>query len=181
MKPSIPQSHHHVTPESGNYRLTNEQSRLLESSFNQEKNHRQDLIFQLSQQLGMPAKQVSIWFHNKRTRWRTQNIHLDIVNLQVRLDTVMAEKAKLQKEVVELGIELKKAQEILSVLNIVGVPSAPHYLLHPISPLLTGITLECGKWGQEIKYPYNNSSNLLNQGTKICLRITWLKKFRDTQ
>ncbi|KAL5730524.1 hypothetical protein ACHQM5_003331 [Ranunculus cassubicifolius] len=113
---------HKTMPKREKYRLTEDQLRLLEASFSQEKKLEPERKFHLAYQLGMPAKQVAIWYQNKRARWKTQNIELDYRKIQQRLDSVLAEKGKLQKEAARLRMELHRVQEILISLNL-GAPS----------------------------------------------------------
>ncbi|KAL5718828.1 hypothetical protein ACHQM5_011693 [Ranunculus cassubicifolius] len=109
---------HKTMPKREKYRLTEDQLRLLEASFNQEKKLEPERKFRLAFQLGMPAKQVAIWYQNKRARWKTQNIELEYRKIQQRLDIVLAEKGKLQMEAAMLRMELHKAQEILMAFNL---------------------------------------------------------------
>ncbi|KAF9588682.1 hypothetical protein IFM89_014403 [Coptis chinensis] len=103
-------------------RLTEEQLRLLEASFNHEKKLEPERKFQLAYELGMPPKQVAIWYQNKRARWKTQNIELDYRAIQLRLESVLADRGRLQREVGRLSVELQKAHEILLSLNLTTPP-----------------------------------------------------------
>lgn len=106
-------------------RLTEEQFRVLEASFLEKKKLEPERKYQLAHQLGMPAKQVSVWFQNRRVRWKTQNIELDCSTIQLRLNTVITENMSLEWEVGRLRAELQKHQEILFTLNPVSPTVTP--------------------------------------------------------
>ncbi|TKY66461.1 Homeobox-leucine zipper protein ATHB-52 [Spatholobus suberectus] len=76
--------------------------------------------FRLANQLGVPPRQVAIWYQNKRARWKTQSLEVDHGVLQAKLENVMAEKKQLEKDVERLKAELKKAQEMLLISNVKG-------------------------------------------------------------
>lgn len=94
-------------------RLSQEQVRLLESSFDAGRKLEPDRKFQLARELGVPPRQIAIWYQNKRARWKNQSLELDYGAVQVRLDAAQAEKRALEKEVDALRAELKRAQDML--------------------------------------------------------------------
>ncbi|KAK9907855.1 hypothetical protein M0R45_014754 [Rubus argutus] len=98
-------------------RLTQDQVKLLERSFSSNNKLEPDRKLLLSKQLGIPARQVAIWYQNKRARWKTQSLELGYNAIQVKLETALAEKRKLEKDVERLRGELKKAHELLLDLN----------------------------------------------------------------
>ncbi|GMJ05271.1 homeobox protein 52 [Hibiscus trionum] len=98
-------------------RLNQEQVRLLEGSFSAKKKLEPELKLQLANQLGVPPKQVAIWYQNKRARWKTQSLELDYNTLQVKLENALFEKRRLEKDVKYLQEELRKAQETMCAMN----------------------------------------------------------------
>ncbi|KAJ0046331.1 hypothetical protein Pint_03895 [Pistacia integerrima] len=94
-------------------RLNQEQVRLLERSFTAHKKLDPELKLKLANQLGVPPRQVAIWYQNKRARWKTQNLEFDYNTVQVKLENALAEKRRLEKDVKQLKEELKQAQEML--------------------------------------------------------------------
>ncbi|KAF5177886.1 Homeobox-leucine zipper protein hat5 [Thalictrum thalictroides] len=115
----FPKSHNQkTTPKRHKNRLSEDQLRLLEASFTHEKKLEPERKFQLAYELGLPPKQVAIWYQNKRARWKTQNIELDYRSIQLRLDSVLADRGRLQKEVMRLRMELQRSQEVLYALNL---------------------------------------------------------------
>ncbi|XWS10039.1 hypothetical protein CRYUN_Cryun39dG0041600 [Craigia yunnanensis] len=85
---------------------------LLEKSFNGNKKLEPELKLHLANQLGIPPRQVAIWYQNKRARWKTQSLELDYNTLQVKLENALSEKRRLEKDVKYLQEEFRKAQEI---------------------------------------------------------------------
>ncbi|KAJ9182939.1 hypothetical protein P3X46_006869 [Hevea brasiliensis] len=123
-------------------RLTEDQVRLLERTFTTNKKLEPELKLQLASQLGVPPRQVAIWYQNKRARWKTQSLELDYNTLQVKLENALADKRRLEKEVIQLRDELRKAQEMVFALSQGMVPSHPHHL-HPALPLPPPLIVSC--------------------------------------
>lgn len=94
-------------------RLNQEQVRLLERSFATHKKLEPELKQKLAKQLGVPPRQVAIWYQNKRARWRTQSLEVEYSTVQVKLENALAEKRRLERDVKQLSEELRKAQEML--------------------------------------------------------------------
>lgn len=94
-------------------RLNQEQVRVLERSFTTKKKLDTELKLKLANQLGVPARQVAVWYQNKRARWKTQSLELDYNTIQVKLENALADKRRLEKDVKLLKEELRQAQEIL--------------------------------------------------------------------
>ncbi|KDP45858.1 hypothetical protein JCGZ_15302 [Jatropha curcas] len=111
-------------------RLTQEQVRLLERTFTTNKKLEPELKLQLSNQLGVPPRQIAIWYQNKRARWRTQSLELDYNTLQVKLENAVVDKRRLEREVLQLKEELRKVQEMLFSLNHGIIPPPTHYHHH---------------------------------------------------
>lgn len=105
-------------PKFSKKRLTKDQVRLLETSFDLNNKLDSDRKLQLAQELGIPPRQVAIWYQNKRARWKNQSLELEYNALQLRLDAALGDKRKLEKEVDRLKQELQKAQEVLLSCNV---------------------------------------------------------------
>ncbi|KAG8386358.1 hypothetical protein BUALT_Bualt03G0140500 [Buddleja alternifolia] len=90
-----------------------EQVRLLEACFDAGKKLEPEQKFQLARELGVPPRQIAIWYQNKRARWKNQSLEVDHGALQVRLEAALVEKKQLEKEVDNLRGELKRAQNML--------------------------------------------------------------------
>lgn len=102
-------------------RLTIEQVRFLEKSFESENKLEPERKVQLAKELGLQPRQVAIWFQNRRARWKTKQLEKDFDilqasynNLKADYDTLLKEKEQLQAEVVHLTDKLhlkEKRQE----------------------------------------------------------------------
>ncbi|KZV51113.1 homeobox-leucine zipper protein ATHB-52-like [Dorcoceras hygrometricum] len=95
-------------------RLTQEQVRILETNFTFNNKLDTDRKHQLALELGVPARQVSIWYQNKRAREKNQSLEADHRALQQHLENVLAENTSLRGEVERLRGELCKIQELFS-------------------------------------------------------------------
>ncbi|XP_011029534.1 PREDICTED: homeobox-leucine zipper protein ATHB-52-like [Populus euphratica] len=98
-------------------RLTHDQVRLLERTFTTTKKLEPELKVQLANQLGVPPRQIAIWYQNKRARWKTQSLELDYNTLRAKLEDALADRRRLEREVVQLQEELRRAQQMVFHLN----------------------------------------------------------------
>ncbi|CAA0816006.1 Homeobox-leucine zipper protein ATHB-52 [Striga hermonthica] len=94
-------------------RLSQDQVRLLEASFDAGRKLEPERKFQLARELGVPPRQIAVWYQNKRARWRSQSLELDHSTLQARLESVLADKERLEREVEGLRVELRRAHETM--------------------------------------------------------------------
>ncbi|XP_047342817.1 homeobox-leucine zipper protein ATHB-52-like [Impatiens glandulifera] len=111
------QKSHSFVKQNNKKRLTLEQVSHLEKSFDSYKKLDPNHKLELALELGVPARQIAIWYQNRRARWRTQSLEIDYSSLQSRLETALAEKKKLEKETERLRIELGKAQQMVVELK----------------------------------------------------------------
>eukprot|EP01018_Ginkgo_biloba_P018023 Gb_04698 [translate_table: standard] len=95
---------HHVEKKR---RLTADQVRSLELSFEMENKLEPERKMKLAEQLGLQPRQVAVWFQNRRARWKTKELERVYDALKVDFDTVLAEKEKLQAEVKMLTAKLE--------------------------------------------------------------------------
>ncbi|KAH6773663.1 hypothetical protein C2S52_003433 [Perilla frutescens var. hirtella] len=98
-------------------RLSQEQVRLLESNFNFNNKLDPERKSQLALELGVPPRQVAIWYQNKRARDKIQGLELDHKSMQLRLDGVLADNVRLKEEVERLKFELSKIQSAFASFN----------------------------------------------------------------
>lgn len=106
-------------------RLTQDQVKLLETSFDHRKKLEPEQKLQLARELGVPPRQIAIWYQNKRARWKTQSLELDYNVIRVRLEHALVEKRKLERDVMRLQAELEKAHEMLHTLNYANLNPPP--------------------------------------------------------
>lgn len=88
--------------ESKKRRLSNEQVKSLEVSFDMESKLEPERKNQLAQELGLQPRQVAVWFQNRRARSKTKQLERDYDILKQQYDAVRSEKDKLQAEVAKL-------------------------------------------------------------------------------
>uniref|UniRef100_A0A6N2MEG8 Homeobox-leucine zipper protein n=1 Tax=Salix viminalis TaxID=40686 RepID=A0A6N2MEG8_SALVM len=93
-------------------RLTQDQVRLLERTFTTSKKLEPELKAQLASQLGCPETNIYL-----RARWKTQNLELDYNTLHLKLENVLADRRRLEREVAQLQEELRRAQQMVFDLN----------------------------------------------------------------
>ncbi|XP_075486538.1 homeobox-leucine zipper protein ATHB-52-like [Primulina tabacum] len=98
-------------------RLNQEQVRILETNFSFNNKLEPDLKLQLALELGVPPRQVSIWYQNKRAREKNQSLETDHRALQQHLEDVLAENASLKGEVERLRGEVCRIQELFNGFN----------------------------------------------------------------
>ncbi|KAJ0977888.1 hypothetical protein J5N97_013362 [Dioscorea zingiberensis] len=94
-------------------RLTTEQVRFLEKSFELENKLEPERKIQLARDLGLQPRQVAIWFQNRRARWKTKQLEKDYEALKSSYnllksdhDNLLKEKEKLKSEVLSLTEKL---------------------------------------------------------------------------
>lgn len=105
---------HYYSKSNKKKRLTQEQVRLLEASFNGNNRLEPERKLQLAQELDIPPRQIAIWYQNKRARWKNQSLELDYTALHMQLEAALTQKKQLEKEAQRLRLELQKSQAQIS-------------------------------------------------------------------
>ena len=136
-------------------RLREDQVRILERSFTSNKKLEPERKLQLADELGIPPRQVAIWYQNKRARWRTQSLELDCGAMQLRLDAALAEKRQLEREVDRLRRELGKANEMLFALD------------HKKSTVICSVS----SWDQEEEARSSSLCDVNNNSNNIDIKV----------
>lgn len=88
-------------------KLTSEQARELEASFEADKKLEAEKKQRLAEQLGLQPRQVAVWFQNRRARSKTKQLELDFLTLKAEYDRVLAQRRTLQAEVSRLSAQLQ--------------------------------------------------------------------------
>ncbi|KAM7277341.1 hypothetical protein ACFE04_019207 [Oxalis oulophora] len=104
---------HQQSQKQNRKRLTQDQIVLLERSFTSNNKLQADRKLVLARQLGLPQRQVAIWYQNRRARERSNVTEVNYKILQLELENVVADKRRLEKEVEMLRDEVSKAQQML--------------------------------------------------------------------
>lgn len=79
-------------------RLSVEQVRFLERSFEVENKLGPERKVQLAKELGLQPRQIAIWFQNRRARYKTKQLEKDYDSLKAIYDKLKADHDTLFKE-----------------------------------------------------------------------------------
>ncbi|XP_042514068.1 homeobox-leucine zipper protein ATHB-22-like isoform X2 [Macadamia integrifolia] len=90
-------------------RLRNDQTEMLERSFQEEIKLEPERKMKLAKELGLQPRQVAVWFQNRRARWKTNQLQRVYDDLKLDYEAISIEKQKLQEEVMRLNARLAEA------------------------------------------------------------------------
>jgi homeobox-leucine zipper protein len=88
-------------------RFSAEQIHLLESTFESETRLEPRKKVQLARELGLQPRQISIWFQNRRARWRSKHIEQEYKTLKDDYDNLASQFESLNKEKQSLLIQVQ--------------------------------------------------------------------------
>ncbi|WOH03000.1 hypothetical protein DCAR_0522390 [Daucus carota subsp. sativus] len=152
-------------------RLTQEQVRLLEESFNGNNRLEPDRKLQLAHELDIPPRQIAIWYQNKRARWKNQSLELDYTAVHMRLEAALAHKRQLEKEVQRLRAELQKYSEFqISTkqhVQMLQPQPQPHRQLVSVS----SISSNCDEVGSSSLHDDQVNCSWMNEDDQAALRV----------
>ncbi|CAN4093586.1 unnamed protein product [Withania somnifera] len=80
-------------------KLTEEQVNLLERSFGDEHKQKKERKDKLASELGLDPQQVTVWFQNRRARWKNKKLEEEYYKLKAQHETVILAKSHLETEV----------------------------------------------------------------------------------
>ncbi|KAF8395927.1 hypothetical protein HHK36_019882 [Tetracentron sinense] len=105
-------------------RLSKEQSAFLEESFKEHNTLNPKQKLALARQLNLRARQVEVWFQNRRARTKLKQTEVDCEYLKQCCETLTGENRRLQKEVQELRA-LKTSQPFYMQLPATTLTMCP--------------------------------------------------------
>lgn len=79
-------------------RLSVEQVKALEKNFEVENKLEPERKVKLAQELGLQPRQVSVWFQNRRARWKTKQLERDYGVLKANYDSLKCNYDILQHD-----------------------------------------------------------------------------------
>jgi len=115
-------------------RLSVEQVRTLERSFEVANKLEPERKAQLARALGLQPRQVAIWFQNRRARWKTKQLEKDYDALRRQLDAARAENDALlaHNKKLHAEVRLPAAGTIANLPCPCGGTSLVNHLTHTI-------------------------------------------------
>ncbi|GJN41189.1 hypothetical protein PR202_gn00532 [Eleusine coracana subsp. coracana] len=89
-------------------RLSTDQVRALERSFETENKLEPERKARLARDLGLQPRQVAVWFQNRRARWKTKQLERDYVALRQSYDALRVDHDALRRDKDALLAEIKE-------------------------------------------------------------------------
>ncbi|XP_076932314.1 uncharacterized protein LOC143597806 [Bidens hawaiensis] len=126
-------------------RLTGDQVRFLDKSFESDNKLEPERKLQLAKELGLQPRQVAIWFQNRRARWKNKQLEKDYDDLQesynklkANYENLVKEKEKLKSKVDELSDKIMLQEKGTSDSSSTKSPSQPQHVLEDDASLKMG-------------------------------------------
>eukprot|EP00245_Coleochaete_scutata_P001542 TRINITY_DN11927_c0_g3_i1.p1 TRINITY_DN11927_c0_g3~~TRINITY_DN11927_c0_g3_i1.p1 ORF type:complete len:385 (+),score=64.69 TRINITY_DN11927_c0_g3_i1:388-1542(+) len=93
-------------------RLTEDQVRSLERMFELESRLEPERKEQLARELGLEQRQVSVWFQNRRARWKSKQLESNYGVLKKDYDAIVIENQRLRAELAMLEQQRSKVSSM---------------------------------------------------------------------
>ncbi|XP_074590660.1 homeobox-leucine zipper protein ATHB-21-like [Curcuma longa] len=146
-------------------RLSEAQVRLLETSFQNERKLESSGKAFLASKLGMEAKQVTVWFQNRRARHKTKQVEATYKELKTAHRALIVENCQLEAQVLELRERLYRVKEEIRklLLGVVGGASGRNNVEKSYGSTSSSF-LDVGDLGVEVEtnmiYMHNNPKSI---------------------
>lgn len=98
-------------------RLTIDQVKFLEMSFNMDLKLEPERKALIAKKLGLRPRQVAIWFQNRRARWKNKQLEQDYEALKAKYEAIVKENDGMGKKNEAMMEENKKLQEEVAHLT----------------------------------------------------------------
>ncbi|XP_074349432.1 homeobox-leucine zipper protein ATHB-40-like [Apium graveolens] len=109
-------------------KLSDEQGNMLELHFQTQHKLDSQRKDRIASQLGLDARQVAVWFQNRRARWKTKKLQEEYLRLKTQHECTVSEKCLLNSQVLKLKQQLseteKEKQKLLEQSNR-GLSNSP--------------------------------------------------------
>lgn len=92
-------------------RLSVQQVRSLEKTFEVENKLEPERKLQLAQELGLHPRQVAVWFQNRRARWKTKQLERDYGQLKLNYECLKSNFEAIKQDNQKLASELNYVKE----------------------------------------------------------------------
>lgn len=107
-------------------RLTAEQVKFLEMTFEAEKVLEPERKALIAKHLGLLPRQVAIWFQNRRARWKNKQLEQEYEDLKSKYNNVMKENKSILKEKKAMVEEKERLQAEVDRLTSLLLESLDH-------------------------------------------------------
>ncbi|KAL2527520.1 homeobox-leucine zipper protein ATHB-12-like [Abeliophyllum distichum] len=94
-------------------RFSDEQIKSLESIFKLDSKLEPSKKLQIARDLGLQPRQVSVWFQNRRARWKSKQIEHDYKVLKANYDDLYVQSESLMREKQSLRMQLQELKNLL--------------------------------------------------------------------